>query len=1331
MKALRYRLLICLLFAMLLTAAFGMPVPAEAERTCGENLTWRLEGSRLIISGTGEMDNFLEPYEPAAGKMSRAPWIEYSYQIREIVIEEGVTSVGNYAFMSLGWITSVSLPDGLISIGKMAFCHCSVTEIRIPDSVMEIKENAFTGCENLESITLPDKLQAIEFGTFQNCNKLKGVTLPASVKILEDDVFLGCESLEEIDLSSVSHIAGPAVFVNCTNLKNIIVAKGSIIEEYCVKNHLPYTAVEIPETAAPSEGTCGYNLTWKVENEKLTISGKGPMADFIINAGVAKPYLWYTVPGTTAPWDGEKFTELVIEEGVTSIGNYAFNCHTELISVTLPDSLKSIGDRAFEYCENMQDFLFPDFIEKIGPDAFADCRGLVNVVLPESLTALEYGTFQCCNAIKKVVLPANVKTIAAEAFYACFELKEISLPASLTRIDLAAFEDCEKLQNVIVEKDSYAEKFCKEVQLPYTYAETPVLSGNDGGEKLEWKLEDGILTISGTGKMNDFIRLMGGDKDTSAPWGGQKITRVVLEPGITSVGAFAFWGCEQLKTVVLPETVTEIGKFAFEGCNLLRNVILPEGVAEVGKKAFSQCDNLETVTLPASVSSIGEDAFALCRKLKNVVVNPGSYAEQYCLASNLPYMTGEAAPEATPVPVQSSIAEREKNPCGKDLSWIMEEDGTLRISGTGRMDNYEQVREETDQDGTVPVTGSSAPWNDRDIMRVVVEEGVTSIGSYAFENCAMMELSLPSTLTSVGDGAFDNCKELETVILPDSVTEIGMFAFNECTGLAEVRLPASLKSIGAAAFQTCVKLTELTLPEAVREVGMCAFTNCAGLKTVTLPASLQSLGEYAFDGCQALKAVIVPKGSYAEQYCIKKGIKYIYPGENPEAIPTAAPYGICGKNLTWKVDDNGTLLISGFGEMDDYELLFLNPDEDGYNTEQGSSAPWYGQDIRKIVIGQGVTRIGSSAFAGLKAVESVELPESLTSIGSLAFAYTSLTEVVIPDSVTSIGDSVFCDCRDLNSVRLPAGLQVIPESAFNGCVALKEIVLPDSLQRIELFAFQDCRGLKEITLPDSVFMIGAQAFENGPETCVVIPGSYAEEYCREKRVPYSYPDGTRPELPPVETAGSCGQDLTWNLENGTLTISGTGPMFDYEEDMEGLYTVGITAPWYGMAVHTVVVEEGVTTVGNYAFALLEEVRRVSLPETLVSIGEHAFWCCKITEIDIPDAVSKMGTQAFGNCEELRSVKLPKGIKRIEYGLFEACTELQEITIPDGVKSISDYVFYNCTALTTVRLPASVTSFGSYAFDGCPEVKVILTEKNERAEKFCDRNGIPYSYVENE
>ena len=1070
---------------------------------------------------------------------------------------------------------------------------------------------------------------------------------------------------------------------------------------------------------ADDEGTCGPNLAWKLEGDLLTISGTGPMDDFTEKETADRGVV------STAPWDEYQFSWIVIEEGVTSVGNLAFFNHVWVTGVELPDTLVSIGKDSFACC-GMEEIRIPDSVRQIQENAFAICHNLKRIALPESVDKIEFGVFQSCPLLKDITLPSSIKTIDGYAFARCEALKEIYLPASVREIARDAFLSCANLQNVVVEKGSYAETYCIRNGLPYTYTDTPVASGKIGGDRLEWKLENGTLTISGTGGMDDYKRIFGGSEDTTAPWDGRRITQVVLEPGVTSVGDYAFWCCTQLKTVILPDSVTRIGKFAFEGCTLLREITLPAGVTEIGKQAFSRCGSLASIALPASVSTLGTDIFIGCKSLKEVVVEPGSYAEQYCVENRLAYSGGKTAPEATPAPAQSDI--KKSNTCGENLTWKLE-NGILTISGTGRMDDYEQI------DGAA---GSSAPWSGSEYTAAVIEDGVASIGNYAFEGSGMTGISLPGTLVSLGQGAFEHCEKLETVTLPDSVTEIGMFAFCECAGLAEIRLSASLASIGAAAFQTCVKLTEITLPESVTNVGMYAFLNCAALKTVILPASLQMLGEYAFDGCHALKTVIVPKDSYAERYCARKGLAYIYTGSEPEpaeAVPTETPGGTCGKDLNWRLDDDGTLIISGSGEMNDYDDVDTEPDVYGNTEFLCTTAPWFGRGFSRVVVEEGVTRIGSYAFYQCEQLLSITLPDTLKSIGSCALGFTLLEDISLPDSVTSLGEELFFGCHSLEHVRLPAGLTIIPGQMFCGCDALREIDLPESLQRIETSAFLYCSGLTKITLPPALFYISGRAFEgcSALDQYIVTQGSYAEEYCAEKELPYVYTDGTIPDREtgkPV-SGGVCGRNLAWTLENGTLTVSGSGAMDDYDEAMDGLYTLESTAPWGEKKISTVIVEEGVTSIGDYAFALQRQLTRVVLPDTLVSIGAEAFWDSNITELELPDSVRTIEPNAFSCCGNLRRVKLPAGIGGIEFGVFQNCVLLKEITLPDTVKTIGDYTFSGCTNLEKINFPASVKFFGEGAFDNCSNLVVTIQGGNRTAERYCAVNSLEYGYAENE
>ena len=184
------------------------------------------------------------------------------------------------------------------------------------------------------------------------------------------------------------------------------------------------------------------------------------------------------------------------------------------------------------------------------------------------------------------------------------------------------------------------------------------------------------------------------------------------------------------------------------------------------------------------------------------------------------------------------------------------------------------------------------------------------------------------------------------------------------------------------------------------------------------------------------------------------------------------------------------------------------------------------------------------------------------------------------------------------------------------------------------------------------------------------------------------------------TSGSCGDSLTWTLDStGTLTISGTGEMAYYQQDSDS----GSIAPWRQLNVKKVVIEEGVTTIGQYAFYGCEALESVSLPKSMLYFNNYAFQnCISLKSITIPDKVWSIGQAAFSGCTALTSVTISNASKlqSIADSTFEDCTRLTSVTIPSSATSIGERAFYGCKALTGITIPASVTSIGSYAFYGC-------------------------------
>ena len=372
--------------------------------------------------------------------------------------------------------------------------------------------------------------------------------------------------------------------------------------------------------------------------------------------------------------------------------------------------------------------------------------------------------------------------------------------------------------------------------------------------------------------------------------------------------------------------------------------------------------------------------------------------------------------------------------------------------------------------------------------------------------------------------------------------------------------------------------------------------------------------------------------------------------------------GSCGDNLTWTLVD-GTLTISGTGAMTDYAY-----------TSEGADTPWYTDrdSIKKVVINEGVTSIGQCAFYYCTSLESFTIPEGVTSIGENAFNKCSgLTSVTIPSSVESIGVRAFFYCSALTTVTILEGVTSIGEGAFSNCSGLTSVTISEGVTSIGARAFYKCSNLTSLTIPGTVTSIGSNAFVSSPLTDVYFLGT-ADDWKTFKSKFYCFNDITAHIC-----KGTCGDSLTWTLVDGTLTISGTGEMYDYSYEEP--------APWNSDKenITTVVIGSGATTIGQYAF----------------------YNCTSMTSVVIPSGVTSIGNYAFCECTDLKSVTIPSSVTSIGAYVFYKCS-LTSVIIPEGVTSIGEYAFCNCTKLASLTIPGTVTSIGSNAFYNCP-----LTEVN--------------------
>ena len=993
-----------------------------------DNLTWTLDANgTLTISGTGAMKAYDSDDSPAIQKKD---------SVKTVVIEDGVTSIGDSAFFRCSQLASIEIPSSVKSIGDYAFYDCTgLTSITIPKSVTSIGNYAFYGCDKLT-----------------------------------------------VNLENGSELTSGNLGVDASKIRT-----------YWNED----------------------NLTWTLDADgTLNISGKGAMKDYNSDDNPSPVY------------QNSNVKKVVIEKGVTSIGNYAFSGCLGLKSITIPDGITSIGDHAFDSCINLRSITLPDSITSIGMWAFYNCWNVPSIIIPDGVTSIEDFTFDSCIGLTSITIPNSIINIKSSAFHNCAKLASITIPDSVTSIGESVFGDCSNLTTISLSCGS-------------------VLKKSDFGDQAD--------LVSYT---NQHILTKTAAKDATCSEDGNK----------------AYWTCEHCGKYFLSDDTNPATAKAVE----LSETVIPAShkltkveakaatCTEKGNKEYWTCEHcgkyfLSDDTNPETATAVElSETVVPAIQHKNAIIQnaseptetaPGYSGDRYC-------------PDCDKVVEKGYTYWVEDN-----LTWKLYADGTLTISGTGAMKDY-------DYD-----SNRSPVYRNSDVKKVVIEDGVTSIGSYAFQNCrSLTNITIPNSVTSIGNSAFEWCSSLSSVTIPDSVTSIGEVAFYNCSDLTSITIPDSVTSIGKWAFfgcgltsitipdsvtsieesvfESCSSLTSITIPDSVTSIGSSAFFNCQSLTNITIPDSVTSIGNDAFRNCTNLTTIslscksTLKKSDFGEQAdlvsashtlkkteakaatCTEKGNKEYWTCEhcgkyflsddaNPETAkaveqsetilpalkhknattrgavkPTETDPGYSGDrycpdcntilekgytywvedNLTWKLYEDGTLNISGTGAMKDY------------NDDDNPSPAYKNSNVKKIVIEKGVTSVGESAFENCSSLTSVMIPDSVISIGTSAFhSCNRLTSITLPDSVTSIGNFAFEWCSGLSSITLSNNITSIGDFAFHGC-PLTSITIPDSVTSIGEMAFHSCSNLTSITIPDSVTSIGYNAFENCSSlTSITIP----------------------------------------------------------------------------------------------------------------------------------------------------------------------------------------------------------------------------------------------------
>ena len=977
---------ILLLFAMLLTNTGGISYAVDAEPhetpviidngSCGDNLTWTLsEDLTLTISGTGTMNNFNWDQ----------PWLERSWEIVKVVVEEGVENIGSsafrgfeacteiqlpstvtdigeyaftncillpeinlpkklktigeYAFGGCALLTEIKLPDGVTSIGIEAFCSCTaLTSIVIPDSVTEIGYGILATCSALQSVTLPKGLACIESAMFAGCRALTGIVIPHSVTIIKDSAFENCTALESITIPAGITAIENFAFDRCDSLTTInyggteeqwnaivVGIKNDVLSDATV-NFESYAEPEEPEKPELPGGTCGENLTWTLSEDLiLTISGEGEMEHF--NWG-SQPWADYS----------SEIVEIIIEAGVESIGSNAFCTFGSLTAIELPETLKTIGEYAFGGCTLLPEIDLPDSLTDIGIDAFCSCSSLTDIVIPDSTTTIAYGAFASCTALQSVTLPKTLTNLESGLFSGCSALTSIVIPEHVSIIKDSAFEGCTALASITI----------------------PV-SVTEIGSSAFINCEN-LTTVNYGGYMSQWNAIRLGDKN--APLLNANILCVIFEGPVTTG--------EELMIAIAQGGEVTIGKDLS-----LTDVITISG--EVTLKAES----------PVTITTTAENALTVTGTLtlgENITISGTNTAL---------YVNG----------------------------------GTVNIEGAVlTASHWQNSAFRVYNGGTLNLTSGTLS-SDRDALTISESQFNMTGGTVSSVNRYALYVNNSSTVTISGGTVISdtyfalNAKNSSTVTITNGDFTGAISAGSEATvtvsggtfseALSETYLADGL---GCALLKGNTRYTIGVLHSITHSLkfvtGISGTGSVMTAGNVSVGASLSK--SKAIAGEEIVFTVTVPehyslalKMNGKEVETTDNQFTFIMPDADVklyavvEPIPgtPALPGGTCGENLTWALDTDYILTISGTGAMDNYAAAadLLPQSAVPMTTETPAAAPWseYAALITKVVVQDGVTSIGDNAFAGCETLEEIDIAETVTAIGNSVFTDCEALETVI------------------------------------------------------------------------------------------------------------------------------------------------------------------------------------------------------------------------------------------------------------------------------------------------------------------------------------------------
>ena len=884
-------------------------------------------------------------------------------------------------------------------------------------------------------------------------------------------------------------------------------------------------------------------------------------------------------------------------------------------------------------------------VTSIGGWAFKNCV-LTSVMIPDSVTSIACGAFSGCRSLASVTIPEGVTSIDGYAFSGCSGLTSVTIPDSVTSIGEDAFSGCDSLTSVTI--------------------------------------PDSVTSIGG-----------------GAFSGCSGLTSVTIPDSVTSIGDFAFRGCSGLTSVTIPSSVTSIGGGAFSGCTSLTAAAIPSSVTEIGGSAFSGCTGLTSVTIPDSVTSIDGYAFSGCSGLTDVYYagTAADWAKISISEGNEDLLA--AALHCKPTPLSAPAVTGGNDSQGRPtLKWNA-------VSGTAKYEVYRARSMNDDYIKYSTVTGTSytnisyIENGNTYYYKVRALDANGTAGPWSDVVAVTCRLGLPAPAVTGGNdsqgrptlkwNAVTGAAKYEvyrarskdgdyikySTVTGTSYTNTS-YIENGNTYYYKVR---ALDANGTAGpWSDVVAVTcRLGLPAPAVTGG----NDSQGRPTlkwnaVTGAAKYEVYRARSKDG-DYIKYSTVTGTSYTNTSYIEDGNTYYYKVRALDANGTAGAWSSI-VSVTYRAASTGTLsapTVTGGKDSQGRPTLKWNAVTGAAKYEVYRARSKDGDYIKySTVTGTSYTNIsyienGNTYYYKVRALKSDGTAGAWSSIVSVTYRAVSTGTLPAP-TVTGGNDAQGRPTLTWKAVSGAAKYEVYRARSKDGDYIKYSTVTGTSYTNISYIEngntyYYKVRALKSDGTAGAWSSIVSVTYRKPAAAAVA--------------------------------SGKCGDNASWKLDaEGTLTISGTGRMYDYEWPAD---RGGTTPPWlankYRDSIRALHVEQGITYIGRCAFDSCGNLSDVTLPTSLRIIGQCAFNdCTALRSIQLPEGLTTIMEDAF-NAAGLVSITFPSTLGELRDGAFMNCEKLQSLRLPEGLTTIGNWAFYCNPNISSIYIPASVTTIGEEAF----------------------------------